>query len=258
LRAVLTRRVDNPETPVVGRIKYGFYDRIIAISEAIHAQLLADGATEKKLRIVRSAIDTAACEATWSRAQFREAFGCPADAVTVACVAQFIPRKGHADLINAWQEIAADYPAARLLLFGQGPEKQAVREQVASAGLKDSVIFCGFREDLRNFLGCADLLVHPALREGLGICLLEAQAAGVPVVAARAGGIPEAVQDGVSGILTEPSDTGALAAALKTMLGNREARERMGKAGKVYVGEHFSPASMVSGNLAVYKELINQ
>jgi glycosyltransferase involved in cell wall biosynthesis len=119
------------------------------------------------------------------------------------------------------------------------------------------VHFAGFRDDLRQFIGCADLLVHPAVREGLGICLLEAQAAGVPVVACRAGGIPEAVSEGESAILTEPANPQALARAIIDLLGDEQRRQHMGEAGRANVTHHFSPQAMVSGNLAVYKELLN-
>jgi glycosyltransferase involved in cell wall biosynthesis len=118
------------------------------------------------------------------------------------------------------------------------------------------VRFAGFRADLRQFLGRADVLVHPALKEGLGICLLEAQAAGVPIVAARAGGIPEAVAEGDSALLVPPQDPAALASALGQLLGDEAQRTRMGAAGVSYVSEKFSPPAMVSGNLAVYQELL--
>jgi glycosyltransferase involved in cell wall biosynthesis len=255
--AVLTRRVDNPDFPVLGKIKYKLYQNVIAISAAIRAQLHAGGVPNSKLRLVHSAVDAAGCQPSWTRQQFQEAFGLQEDELAVVCVAQFIPRKGHKTLLKAWPAVLEGCPRARLILFGQGAEEQALRAQAAQLGLTDKVVFAGFRADLRKFLGHADLLVHPALREGLGICLLEAQAAGVPVVASRAGGMPEAVAHGHSGMLIEPEDPAAIAASVVGLLLDPDERARLGQGGRTHIAEHFSPEAMVSGNLKVYEELLS-
>ena len=205
--AVLTRRVDNPDTPVIGALKYRAYDRIVAISAAIRApQLERQGLPATKLRTIRSAVDADACQPTWTDEKFRREFGLAPGQRSVAVVAQLIPRKGHALLLQAWPRIRVACRDARLLIFGTGPLQA---ELAGTAGPGDSVTFAGFRPDLLEFLGRVDLLVHPASREGLGVGLLEAQAAGVPVVAVAAGGIPEAVSDGATGILVPPGDPAA-------------------------------------------------
>jgi glycosyltransferase involved in cell wall biosynthesis len=254
--AVLTRRVDNPELPLLGALKYRAYKRVIAISGAIRQQLVTDGVGTDRIRVIRSVIQPEDCQPDWSRAQFLDAFGLTEEHKAVVCAAQFIPRKGHADLLAAWPAVVAACPQARLILFGQGPDEQALRKVVQQAGLEATVQFAGFRNDLRHFLGRADVLVHPALQEGLGICLLEAQAARVPVVATRAGGIPEAVSEGDSAILVPPSNPLALAGTLGQLLADSELRARMGTAGFDYVSQKFSPQAMVSGNLGVYQELL--
>jgi len=256
--AVLTRRVDNAELPFLGALKYRSYQRVIAISAAIEKQLVTDGVGPKRIRVIHSAIRPEDCQPTWSRAQFLDAFELEEGHRVVVCVAQFIPRKGHTDLLAAWPEVLKDCPQARLVLFGQGPDEQSIRAQVARTGIESSVRLAGFRDDLRHFLGQADVLVHPALKEGLGICLLEAQAAGLAIVAARAGGIPEAVAEGNSALLVSPRDPRALARALTLLLADEAMCERMGAAGIAHVSGQFSPAAMVSGNLAVYRELLGQ
>jgi glycosyltransferase involved in cell wall biosynthesis len=256
--AVLTRRVDNPDVPVLGNIKYGFYKRVIAISEQIRAQLRAGGLNDAKLRLARSAIEPAPDEPAWTREQFLTAFDLQPQQLAVACVAQFIPRKGHACLLEAWRAMLRDRPDARLLLFGQGKEEPALREQVKRLGIETSVRFAGFRADLADFLGHMDMLVHPAQREGLGICLLEAQAAGVPVVAANAGGIPEAVADGVSGILVPPGQPGQLAGVMVTLLDDEDRRKALGAGGRERIARHFSVAGMVSANLEVYRDVLGE
>lgn len=254
--AVLSRRVDNPERGWLRTYKYRAYERVIGISARIVDELTRAGIPAAKLRLVHSAVDAAACEARHSRDAFLAVFDLPADALVVACVAQFIDRKGHADLLAAWPAVLARVPRARLLLFGRGPLEAEFRRVAADAGLESSVHFCGFRADLREWLGCADLLAHPAHREGLGIAVLEAQAAGLAVVAARAGGIPEVVADGVTGLLHPPGDWAALGEALATLLDTPQRRQEMGAAGAARVRQQFSPGRMVSGNLAVYREVL--
>ncbi|MEJ2140198.1 MAG: glycosyltransferase family 4 protein [Gammaproteobacteria bacterium] len=255
--AVVSRRVDSPEIPLLGAIKYGMYERVIAISTAIAGQLTEAGVGAEKLRVVHSAIGVAPDQPRWSKDQFQDAFALEPDALAVVCVAQLIARKGHAVLLDAWPEIRRQCPQARLILFGKGKEEAGLRARVESLGCSASVSFAGFRADLHDFLPHADLLVHPALREGLGICLLEAQALGVPVVASRVGGIPEAVADGIAGLLVPPRDPGALAASVAALLGDAERRASFAAAGRRYVAENYSVDSMVSGNLAVYEELLN-
>lgn len=254
--AVLTRRVDNPEVPVLGKIKYGLFERVIAISQAIREQLLADGVSADRLSVVHSAVDFDSCQPDWTRQQFLQAFDLDAGDKVVVCVAQFIPRKGHADLLAAWQEVSAGMPQAKLVLFGRGPEKEALQALALMLGIDNSVRFAGYREDLRQFLGCADLLVHPAHKEGLGICLLEAQAAGLPVVATRAGGIPEAISAGNTGLLVATSEPGELATAMLRLLSDSGLRTTLAAAAPTFVQQKFAPETMVSGNLAVYEELL--
>ncbi len=254
--AVLSRRVDSADPPLIGTLKYRPYARIICISAEIRRQLQSAGVPADKLRLVHSTVNVEALQPRWSRADFCAAFGLPADALAVVCIAQLLARKGHAHLLDAWPSVVAACPRARLILFGQGPEEARLRQQVAQLGLQESVVFAGFRQDLPHFLGCADLLVHPALREGLGVCLLEAQAAGVPIVATQVGGIPEAVADGVSGLLVPPANAIALATAVVTLLQDADQRAALGSAGREHVAREFSLAGMVAGNLQVYRELV--
>ena len=284
--AVLTRRVDSPDTPVVGSLKYLAYDRVVAISDAVRAQLERQGVTPAKLRTIRSSIDAAACQPTWSREQFLAEFNLEPTNRVVAVVAQLIPRKGHALLLEAWPEIRARCPDARLLVFGRGPLEAELRSQAGQPGAKlaaavssaahpadadpadadpaSSVTFAGFRPDLRAFLGHIDLLVHPATREGLGVGVLEAQAAGVPVVALHAGGVPEVVENGVTGLLVAPGDAttptaelaASLAAAVTGLLDDPARRRQMGAAASARIHTEFSPERMVEDYIALYREVL--
>jgi len=253
---VLTRRVDNPEFSWAVGVKYRLYDRVITISEAIRGVLVDQGVDPRKLRCVLSALDPSPFENPCGREDFLEEFGLDREDRVVGMAAQFIERKGHGILLQAIPMILHDHPRARFLLFGQGPRHSEVARKVAEAGLGRSVLLPGFRKDLPSLLPCMDLLVHPATMEGLGVILLQAAASGLPVVAAEAGGIPEAVEDGETGFLVPPGDPAALATAVANLLADPPKARAMGEAGRNRIREKFSVPRMVEGNLGVYRELL--
>lgn len=254
--AILTRRVDRPEPGWLARWKYRPYARVVAISGAIHAQLEAAGLQPARLGLVRSAVDAALAEPAWSRERLAREFGLDARTPLVGCIAQLIPRKGHALLLEAWRTVAAACPTARLLVFGRGPGEAGLRRLVSAQGLERSVVLAGFRADLPAFLGRLDVVVHPATAEGLGLAVLEAQAAGVPVVAFRAGGVPETIADQRTGYLVRNGDGEALAIALTELLQNEARRRAMGEAAWAWVAREFRVTDMVSGYLTLYRQVI--
>jgi len=255
VKTVLTRRVDNPEPDFVARWKYRLYDRVITISEGIRQVLLAEGVPPDLLVCIRSAVSPDAYRAHCDPAWFRQTFGLAGTETVLAVIAQLIPRKGHRVLLQALPGVLEEFPGVRVIFFGQGPLEDKLRRQAREAGLVDRVIFAGFRTDLPQILPCLDLVVHPALMEGLGISLLQAAGAGVPIVAVNAGGMPEVVRDGINGLLVAPGDSAALAAAIRRLLSDRPLMQRMGQAGRMLVASEFSIDRMVEGNLQVYREL---
>lgn len=254
--SVLSRRVDNPEPGWSLAAKYRLYHAVITISEAIRTVLVEQGVPAEKIHRVHSALDPAPFQAPCPEAPFRAEFGIGGGDPVVGMAAQFIHRKGHHVLLEAIPGVLEAHPRARFLLFGRGPLLEEVVDRVRKAGLTEHVFFPGFRDDLPGLLPCLDILAHPALREGLGIILLQAAASAVPVVASRAGGIPEAVVDGENGILVPPGDPAALAEALSSLLSDQGLAEAMGQAGRALVRERFSVDRMVEGNLAVYRKVL--
>jgi glycosyltransferase involved in cell wall biosynthesis len=258
VRCVLSRRVDNPEPRWLAGLKYRLYDHVITISEGIRAVLLGEGLAPRKVSCVRSALDATPWLVPVDRAAFCAEFGLPADALTIGMAAQLIPRKGHRYLLDALPALCARFPTLQVLMFGKGPLEGALRDEIAAHGLGDRVQLAGFRDDLPRWLGGLDVLAHPADMEGLGIALLQAAAAAVPVVASRAGGLPEAVEDGVTGILVPPGDVATLGAALAQLLADAPLRQRLGAAGRARILAEFSINAMVEGNLAVYRKVLAQ
>jgi len=257
-RCLLTRRVDNPESRLTVSLKYRLYNRVVTISEEIRDVLISEGLPPGKVSCIHSAVDAERYTGPWGKNNFRKQFGLSGSGPVCGVIAQLIDRKGHRFLIEAIPGILKTVPGAIFLFFGKGPGEKELKKQVRALGLGDTVLFPGFRDDLDDHLGCLDLVIHPALMEGLGVSLLQAAAAAVPMVATRAGGIPEAVVDGVNGSLVDPGDPGALEQAVIRILTDTDLAARLGEGGRQLVHEKFSIEAMVEGNLAVYKQMMNE
>ena len=175
--AIVSRRVDNPESSFSAGLRYRRFARVIAISETIADVLRNSGLDEERLRVIRSSVDLASVNDAPDRQRFRQEFGIPDDALVLAAIGQLIPRKGHRLLLEALAELPGDSPAYRLLILGQGPLEDELKALTKSLGLEDSVRLAGFRDDLDEWLGAIDIVVHPAEAEGLGVALLKAAAA---------------------------------------------------------------------------------
>lgn len=253
--AIITRRVDNREWPPFARFKYGTYDRVITISEGIRQVLLSEGLAPKKVTCIHSVVKidnyTTAADREWFEKEFR----IPATAPVIGVIAQLIPRKGHRYLLEIAPKLCSLFPNLKIVFFGQGPLRDELERYVAEQRLSESVIFAGFRKDMPKVLPCLNLVVHPALMEGLGVSLLQAAAAGVPIVGARAGGIPEIVHDGVNGRLVEPGNAHELNDAIVPLLENTDMVRRFGQAGRELVKKDFSVGTMVTKYIDIYKEL---
>jgi glycosyltransferase involved in cell wall biosynthesis len=253
---IVSRRVDNPEPRWLASAKYSLYDHVITISKAIREVLIAQGVDARKITCVRSAVDPAPYLAEVDRAELCREFQLPRDALLVAMVAQLIPRKGHRTLFAALPGLRAQFPRLRVLLFGKGPLAAELQAEIDAHGLREVVHLTGFRDDLARWLGGVDVLVHPADMEGLGVALLQAAAAAVPVIASRVGGLPEAVADGITGLLVPPGKPEALSVAMRRLLADAPLRRKMGQAGRARVMSEFSIEAMVQGNLAVYGQVL--
>ena len=253
---VLTRRVDNREPGWAVGAKYRLFDRVITISEAIRDVLVDQGVEPSLLRCVRSALDPEPFSRPCPDQGLPEEWGIEDGDLVVGMAAQFIARKGHDTLLDAVPKVLERFPRARFLLLGRGPLLESVAERIRKENMEGVVRLPGFRDDLPRLLPCMDLLVHPATMEGLGVILLQAGAAGLPVVAAAVGGIPEVVVDGKTGRLIPPGDPQALAGAVCELLSDPEGRQEMGASARFRVYREFSVAGMVEGNLKVYRELL--
>jgi len=236
-------------------------DVAIAISEEVRAtEVERSGAPPSSVVVIPNGIsvDRFAAPDQAAVTKLRRTWGVGADGFVIGTLARFHEQKGHRYLLDAQRIMLDRAPHTKLLLVGEGVLFESVRERASHLGIADSVILPGVRHEVPEILALLDLFVLPSLWEGLPISILEAMAAGKPVVATRVGGVPEVVVDGETGLLVPPRDPEALAGAIARLLRDPQLRHRMGQAGQERVREHFSVEQMVRRTETLYEELLEE
>jgi glycosyltransferase involved in cell wall biosynthesis len=254
---VLSRRVDFPVRRSPGsRLLYALpIDAILAISEGVRDALVASGVPAPAIRVVPSGIDLAPHARPRDRAAIRAREGLPEDEILVLQVAALAPHKSQRDLLRAARAAIDQRPKLRFWIAGEGPLRGELERERDALGLGDGVRLLGFREDVLDLLAAADLFCVSSYLEGMGTSTLDAMAAGLAVVATRVGGIPEIVDDGVTGVLVEPRDPEALARAIVELAGDRPRRERMGGEARIKVRD-FSADRTAERTRRAYEEAL--
>jgi glycosyltransferase involved in cell wall biosynthesis len=233
-------------------------DRIIELTKGGIEEHLAEGiGRREQFSVVFSGIDVAPYENAFARREAtRQALGVGAGELLVGGVGRLEPVKGFIHFIEAAHTISAELPHCRFALVGDGALADVLRRE--SEALGERFVFTGLREDMPDLMAAMDVLVVPSINEGMGRVLLEAGAAGVPVVASRVGGIPDIVDEGETGILVTPRDGEAIAAALRELLAAPERRKLMGATARAKVVPHYSLETMVRHIEALYEERLNE
>lgn len=176
--------------------------------------------------------------------------------ILVGTIATLRPVKGHRYLLYAAALVLKKVPDVKFLIIGQGPLRNSLEELAGKLNIAKNVIFMGYQKDITEILARLTLFVLPSIREPLGICLLEAMAAGLPVVATNVGGIPEVVKEKETGLLVPPKDPEALAQVILTLLEDKEKAKNMGIAGRKRVEQKFTIGTMIRKTEQVYQDLI--
>jgi glycosyltransferase involved in cell wall biosynthesis len=195
-------------------------------------------------------------DARHSLAQAHPLLAMSEDAPIAVYTGRLHPLKGLDNLIEAWSVVAARRPDARLWIVGDGPERAALWRQIADAGLDGRVVLAGSFDTVDEFLAAADLFVLPSLEEGMSMSLLEAMAAGLPVVASDIPGNRAIVQHEVEGLLTPPRDPDSLAMAIERILADREQADRLAAGARARVEREFAMPRMVEAHRELFDRLI--
>ena len=190
------------------------------------------------------------------RGSLRAELGIPPETPVVAIVARLVPIKAHEVFLRAARLVCAVLPSTQFLVVGDGERREALERLTAELGLGASVRFLGWRRDLERIYADAWVVALSSRNEGSPVSLIEAMAAERPVVATRVGGVPDLVDDGVTGCLVPPDDPGALAEALVALLQDPERRQVLGKAARERVIPAFAAGRLVADVDALYRELL--
>jgi len=221
---------------------------VVGCGPSATRELLEAGLPASRSATVYNAVDT---RTTRAADEVRREFGA-ADAELVVTVGRYVEEKDHALLLDALARLAPSRPRLRALLVGYGHLEPELRRQTADLGLEGVATLTGERADAIDVVAASDLFVLSSAREALPMALLEAMGLGVPVVATAVGGVPDAVRDGVTGLLVPPGDPDALAAAIARVLDDGTLRDRLARGGSALAARRSSPAAMAERYAAVY------
>jgi glycosyltransferase involved in cell wall biosynthesis len=184
--------------------------------------------------------------------------GVPSDAPLITTVCRLYKPRDFDTLLRAFRLICDDHPTVHLLIVGDGPLRPQVERCVEALSMTHRVTLAGWRDDLPSVYAASDVYILTTWGwEGLPLTVLEAMTAGLPVVATAAGGVPEAVVDGETGLLVTRRDVYGLAGALRTLVEHPAQRRAMGAAGRARAKAHFTVERMVAQTAAIYKQLLH-
>ncbi len=263
-KLVVARRLDFAiSTGLAGRLKYRSrrVDMYLAVADVIRRILVDAGVPAAKVRVVNSSIDLRRFEEARARraavrAEVRGELGLPPGDPVVGNVAALADHKSQVDLVAAAPALLREVPSARVVIAGEGDQRPALEAQIRSLGLEERVRLLGFRRDVPRLFAAFDLFVMSSKLEGFCNSVLEAFAMEIPVVATRAGGLPEMVFDGETGLLTPVHDPAALAAAMARMLRDGDLARRTAAAGRRLVESEYTTERMVERTREAYAELV--
>ncbi len=182
----------------------------------------------------------------------RKALGLSEDDLVAGIVARLHPVKDHPMLLNAFRLVVDQESRAKLLIIGDGAERDKLEQQVVQLGLGEQVRFLGSRSDVPDILQCLDVFVLSSKEEGLPLCILEAMASGLPVVATNVGGIPTVVRPDENGMLVDPEDSRAMANALLSLFNDKKQRVRLGMNGRRLVEQRYNLKKSIAAYHSLY------
>jgi len=273
--AALTRPLSRVPVLISGRVRLSDYkahfnpverlldavarrrsDAIVANSEAVRADVARrEKIDPARIRVIRTGIAIPPALPASERNTIRAGWGFGPDNVVVGSVANYKLRKGLESLLRVAARLQAELPQLRWVLVGEGPLRPTLEAMIAQFGLAGIVCLHGREPDARRLYGAFDMFTHASESEGMPNVILEAAAAGLPIVATPAGGTPEAVTDGETGLLVPIGDEDALAWGLRRLVLDPALPKRLGAAGRERVGAVFGIDRFVAETAALYEEL---
>lgn len=233
---------------VLSRLSGQFF----AVSQELREHMLREGFPGGRVQVIYNGIDVGPLPTAGERAAARRILGVPEGALVIGTVARLDPVKDLSTLIEAFAALSREHMEAHLVLIGEGPERSRLERIAGEAGVLRRAHFTGVRNDARRLLSAFDIYANTSLTEGVSVTILEAMAAGRSVIATEAGGTPEVVADGETGVLVPIGDPERLVESLRVLASESARRDELGQNGRDRVSRCFSLDQMVDSYLRVY------
>lgn len=234
-------------------------DLLVAPSRGVQDYLVDRGFPPARVAVIYNGLDPTDFVGLPPAAEMRSRLGLPSGVPVIGVVAHLSAKKGHRVLLKAMALLSVAYPDLHCLCLGRGPLLGSLRKEAVRLGLAERVWFLGYRHDALAVTQVFDVAVLPSVqKEGLGLCLIEAAFLGIPGAGSNAPGINEAVEHGVTGLLSPPGDAEALAAALHRLLGDPALRAQMGEAARQRAHRQFSLRGQAERTVEVFQDLLRR
>jgi glycosyltransferase involved in cell wall biosynthesis len=242
------------------RMLVRFTDMRICVSRDImDLRIRREGTPREKLVLIPNAVELSDFSRPGrGRAAVMAEFGWHVEDPLVISIGRLVAEKNYTLLVESILIVQHDVPSVRCLVVGEGPRRESIEERIAAHGLGSNFSLAGYRRDISDLIAAADVFVLSSIREGLPVSLLEAMAAGKGIAATNVGGIPDAITDGVSGLLVSPDNPEALAGAIGRLLHDTELRRTLGAAAAGEVNERFNVKNTAARIAGIYRTLFNE
>ncbi|MBI4722301.1 MAG: glycosyltransferase family 4 protein [Candidatus Stahlbacteria bacterium] len=256
IKGVRIRLIDSFRKIVVRKV-ISFIKAIIAVSFSTAYEINQKyGVPKEKFKIIYNGIEVSKFNLGYDKQSFRNKVGLDENGFLVTCVSNLHLHKGLNYLLAAIPDVLKEFSDVHFLFVGDGEQRVKLLEQSRSLGIDKNVVFIGKSNNVPSILGASDIFVLPSLWEGFPLVILEAMAAGLPIVATRVGGIPEMITSGEEGFLVDPCNSNALFSAIKKILNDSELAKKMGIQAKLRA-RNFSVNHMVEKTCELYESMSN-
>jgi glycosyltransferase involved in cell wall biosynthesis len=273
--AILLARLSGAKSIIHMHVAYGEWmsplfkwalkraDALFAVSDFVRRSLEESGHDSSRIHVLLNAIERSSWVPGVGRDAARAEFATPGDAPVLITVCRLQPGKGIGDLVKVLPALKREFPDVRLWVVGEEQAllspgyPQELLALAAALGVSENLVLTGRRSDVPRLMAGADVYAMPSDHEPFGLVYLEAMAMQLPVVALANGGVPEFVEHGVTGLLTQPSDSAGLADALLLLLRDRNARIAMGAEGRRRVEEAFDVSRLAADAAAHYRQILS-
>ena len=229
------------------------FNALAAVSDTVAQRLLAFGVPAEKIKTIANGIDVKAFE----RAEPLPLFNAEGSAV-VGMVARLDLQKGFEYLLQAARELCKTFHGLKIVIVGEGPDREAIEEMIEQYGLQSNVVLAGQQSNMPAVYAAMDIFVLPSLNEGLPMTVLEAMAASKPVIATRVGAIPSLIKDGENGLLVAPKDSEGLRNTIASLLDDPERRRRMGDQAHAWVSRNYTSEAMALKYREMYDDVLGK